>query len=230
MGYNLTHGGESPAELRGRRGWDGPKSLSLAGVRSMTAIKEGVDGASVPVFGAPPQSAVAFEICRGVVRLLTAHGLTSVAELPLPNGRRADVCALSDKGEIWIVEIKSSIEDFRTDQKWPEYRDFSDRLFFAVRPGFPVEVLPEDAGLILADRYGGEIVRASPELRLAGAPPQVDDAPLRARRGGAALARPRSLAAHGARPAGFVRRVFELRKAISERAWPGCAAACAGAC
>jgi hypothetical protein len=92
-----------------------------------------------------------------------------VAELPLPNGRRADICALSDKGEIWIVEIKSSLEDFRTDQKWPEYRDFSDRLFFAVRPGFPVDILPEDAGLILADRYGGEIVRPSPELRLAGA-------------------------------------------------------------
>jgi hypothetical protein len=135
----------------------------------MTAIKEGVDGASVPVFGAPPQSAVAFEVCRGVVRLLTAHSLTSVAELPLPKGRRADVVALTDKGEIWIVEIKSSLEDFRTDQKWPEYRDFSDRLFFAVRPGFPVEILPEDAGLILADRYGGEIVRLAPELRLAGA-------------------------------------------------------------
>ena len=135
----------------------------------MTAIKEGVDSASVPVFGAPLQSAVAAEICRGVVRLLTAHGLTSVAELPLPNGRRADVVALTDKGEIWIVEIKSSIEDFRADQKWPEYRDFSDRLFFAVRPSFPVEILPEDTGLILADRYGGEIVRPSPELRLAGA-------------------------------------------------------------
>jgi hypothetical protein len=135
----------------------------------MTAIEEGGDEVSVPVFGGPVQSAVALEICRGVVRLLTAHGLASVAELPLPNGRRADVIALSDAGDIWIVEIKSSIEDFRADQKWPEYRDFSDRLFFAVRPEFPVEVLPEDAGLILADRYGGEIVRPSPELRLAGA-------------------------------------------------------------
>jgi hypothetical protein len=135
----------------------------------MTTIKEGVEGAVIPVFGAPLQSAVAFEICRGVVRLLAAHGLAGVAELPLPNGRRADVVALSDKGEIWIIEIKSSIEDFRADQKWPDYRDFSDRLFFAVRPGFPVEVLPEDTGLILADRYGGEIVRPAPEMRLAGA-------------------------------------------------------------
>lgn len=135
----------------------------------MTTIKEGVEGAKVPVFGAPQQSAVAFEICRGVVRLLANHGLASVAELPLPNGRRADVVALTEAGEIWIVEIKSSIEDFRVDQKWPEYRDFSDRLFFAVRPGFPVEILPEDAGLILADRYGGEIVRPALEMRLAGA-------------------------------------------------------------
>lgn len=135
----------------------------------MTAIKEAVDALSVPVFGAPAQSAAAFEICRGVVRLLTMHGLASVAELPLPNGRRADIAAVSDKGDIWIVEIKSSIEDFRVDQKWPEYRDYSDRLFFAVRPDFPVDILPADAGLILADRYGGEIVRPAPELRLAAA-------------------------------------------------------------
>jgi hypothetical protein len=134
----------------------------------MTTVKEEVDGTAIPVFGAP-QSAAASEVCRGVVRLMTTHGLTSVAELPLPNGRRADVVALSDRGEIWIIEIKSSIEDFRTDQKWPEYRDFSDRLFFAVLPSFPVEILPEDAGLILADRYGGEIVRPAPEMRLAGA-------------------------------------------------------------
>jgi hypothetical protein len=111
----------------------------------------------------------ALEICRGVIRLLADHGLASVAELPLPNGRRADVVALSADGEIWIVEIKSSIEDFRADQKWPEYREFSDRLFFAVRPDFPVDILPADTGLVLADRYGGEIVRASPEQRLAAA-------------------------------------------------------------
>ena len=70
---------------------------------------------------------------------------------------------------ISIIEIKSSIEDFRVDQKWPEYRDYSDRLFFAVRPDFPVDILPADTGLILADRYGGEIVRPAPELRLAAA-------------------------------------------------------------
>jgi hypothetical protein len=67
------------------------------------------------------------------------------------------------------VEIKSSLEDFRSDLKWPEYREFCDRLFFAVAPSFPREVLPEDAGLIVADRYGGEILRPGPEHRLAGA-------------------------------------------------------------
>jgi hypothetical protein len=115
------------------------------------------------------QSPAAFAICRGVARLLKAHGLAAVSEVALANGRRADVAGLSDRGEIWIVEIKSSLEDFRADQKWPEYREFCDRLFFAVAPDFPREVLPADAGLIVADRYGGEIVRAAPEHRLAGA-------------------------------------------------------------
>jgi hypothetical protein len=112
---------------------------------------------------------VAQEVRRGVTRLLIGRSIVSVSELPLPNGRRADVVGLSEAGELWVIEIKSCLEDFRTDQKWPEYRDFADRLFFAVRPDFPVDILPPDAGLILADRYGGEIVRDAPEHRLAGA-------------------------------------------------------------
>jgi hypothetical protein len=132
----------------------------------MTAIKELVESAGVTVFGGPFQSEVALEVCRGVARLLAAHGVASVAELPLPNGRRADVVGLGAQGDIWIVEVKSSIEDFRADLKWPEYREFCDRLFFAVAPAFPVQILPDDTGLILADRYGGEIVRPSPEARL----------------------------------------------------------------
>ena len=115
------------------------------------------------------QSPAAFDICRGVARLLKAHGLAAVSEVALANGRRADVAGLADSGEIWIVEIKSCLEDFRADQKWPEYREFCDRLFFAVAPGFPLDVLPADTGLIVADRYGGEIVRAAPEHKLAGA-------------------------------------------------------------
>jgi len=95
--------------------------------------------------------------------------MAPVSEVSLANGRRADIAAVAASGEIWIVEIKSSIEDFRTDQKWPEYRDYCDRLFFAVAPAFPREILPADTGLVIADRYGGEIVRAAPEHKLAGA-------------------------------------------------------------
>jgi len=115
------------------------------------------------------RDAVTREVCRGVGRLMRALGFASLNELPLPNGRRADVVGLSVSGDIWIVEVKSSVEDFRVDHKWPEYRDFSDALFFAVAPDFPVDILPADTGLILADRFGGEIVRPAPELRLAPA-------------------------------------------------------------
>jgi hypothetical protein len=115
------------------------------------------------------QSQVAADICRGVARLLRAHGMATLAEVSLANGRRADVVAIAGSGEIWIAEIKSSIDDFRTDGKWPEYREFCDRLFFAVAPTFPRQVLPADTGLIIADRYGGEVVRDAPEHRLAGA-------------------------------------------------------------
>ena len=125
------------------------------------------DTAVIPVDGR--HSARAAEIGRGVCRLLALHRFACVYELPLASGRRADVAAISDAGEIWIVEIKSSLEDFRVDQKWPEYREFCDRLLFAVAPGFPVEVLPDGTGLIIADRFGGEIARPAPEHRLPGA-------------------------------------------------------------
>lgn len=146
--------------------------VSVPNGGSMTSIEDSVENGTAPLdipaasLGGP-QSPIAREICRGVVRVLAAHGLAAIAELPLPNGRRADVVGLGPDGAIWIVEIKSSLEDFRCDHKWPEYRDFSDRLFFAVRPGFPLEILPADTGLIVADRYGGEVVRAAPDIRLA---------------------------------------------------------------
>ena len=115
------------------------------------------------------QSQTALAVARGTTRLLHQLGFSAVSELPLPSGRRADLVALNSAGAIWIVEIKSSIEDFRVDQKWPEYREFCDRLLFAVAPGFPVEILPPDTGLIIADRFGGELARPAPEHRLAGA-------------------------------------------------------------
>ncbi|QCK88660.1 MmcB family DNA repair protein [Phreatobacter aquaticus] len=105
------------------------------------------------------QSVRALAIARGTTRLLAALDFAIVPELPLPSGRRADLTALSANGTIWIVEIKSSIEDFRADRKWADYRAHADRVLFAVAPDFPVEVLPEDAGLILADGHGAEIIR-----------------------------------------------------------------------
>jgi hypothetical protein len=114
-------------------------------------------------------SPAALDIRRGVARLLHAHQMATVAEVTLGNGRRADLIAVTSAGEVWIVEIKSCMEDFRADHKWPEYRAFCDRLYFAVGPGFPRDVLLEGTGLIVADRYGGEVMRGAPEHRLAAA-------------------------------------------------------------
>ena len=112
------------------------------------------------------QSPVAFDIFRGVARLLKAHGLAVVGDLALANGRRADVAGVSQGGEIWLVEIKSCLEDFRSDQKWPEYREFCDRLFFATTTEVPCEIFPPDTGLIVADAFGAEIRCEAPEHRL----------------------------------------------------------------
>src|SRR6478609_3965642 len=96
------------------------------------------------------QSARVLAIARGTQRLLTALGRTCVAELPLPSGRRADLVALADDGEIWIIEIKSSIADFYADQKWQDYRLHCDRLLFATSLEVPCEIFPPDTGLIVA--------------------------------------------------------------------------------
>ncbi|NQY95883.1 MAG: MmcB family DNA repair protein [Henriciella sp.] len=104
-------------------------------------------------------SPVAQQIARGVLRLLTDHGYAGVTEMTLANGRRADVAAIGPGGEISIVEIKSSVADFRSDQKWPEYRPFCDRFYFAVGHDFPQDLIPDETGLIIADAFGGAILR-----------------------------------------------------------------------
>jgi hypothetical protein len=108
-------------------------------------------------------------VTRGAARLLTALGYAPLAEVTLPNGRRADLMALGPKGEIFIVEVKSGIEDFRVDLKWPEYRPYCDAFAFAVAPEFPREVLPDEPGLIVADGFGGAILREATVEPLAGA-------------------------------------------------------------
>ncbi|MFM9941113.1 MAG: MmcB family DNA repair protein [Hyphomicrobiaceae bacterium] len=115
------------------------------------------------------QSARASDIARGAARLLAQHDLRCITEVTLANGRRADLLAVGPKGEIWIIEVKSSFEDFRTDSKWPAYREFCDRLYFAVAADFPEDVLPEDVGLMICDRYGGEMLREAPDHALATA-------------------------------------------------------------
>ncbi|PZF77499.1 DNA repair protein MmcB-related protein [Aestuariivirga litoralis] len=105
------------------------------------------------------QSATALMIQRGVCRLLRASGFAVLPEFTLASGRRADVMAISDAGEIWIVEIKSSPEDFRSDSKWPEYRDWCDRLFFAIPTAMEPDMMPADTGLIIADSWGADIIR-----------------------------------------------------------------------
>lgn len=104
---------------------------------------------------------------RGTARYLVSLGYGVVTEMPLPNGLRADLVGLSGTGEILIVEIKSCIEDYRADSKWRAYRDYCDQFSFAVAPGFPDHVLPEDAGLIVADAYGADMLRKSPFILLA---------------------------------------------------------------
>ncbi|HXW30898.1 MAG TPA: MmcB family DNA repair protein [Xanthobacteraceae bacterium] len=108
-------------------------------------------------------------VARGTTRLLHALGCTTLSELRLPSGRRADIVALGRAGELWIVEIKSSVEDFRADHKWAEYRAHCDRLFFATAAEVPVAIFPATAGLIVADRFGGQLVREAPGHRLPAA-------------------------------------------------------------
>ena len=112
------------------------------------------------------QSETARAMARGTARLLLSLGLSCVSELPLPSGRRADLVALDGSGDIWIVEIKSSVADFRADQKWMDYRLHCDRLFFATTLDVPCEIFPPDTGLIVADAFGASIVCEAPEHRL----------------------------------------------------------------
>ena len=112
------------------------------------------------------QSQTALMVARGTARLLLSLGFSCVCELPLASGRRADLVALNAAGEIWIVEIKSSVADFRADQKWMDYRLHCDRLFFATTQQVPCEIFPPDTGLIVADGFGASIVCEAPEHRL----------------------------------------------------------------
>ena len=120
--------------------------------------------AALPVDGR--QSPAALAVARGTTRLLHSLGFSVVGELPLASGRRADLVALGGDGEVWIVEVKSSVADLRADRKWSDYRLHCDRLFFATAPEVPRQIFPSDAGLIVADAFGASIMSEAPEHRL----------------------------------------------------------------
>lgn len=108
-------------------------------------------------------------LARGVCRHLLSHDFVSVEELVPTSGLRVDVMALGPKGEIWIVECKSSRADFQADNKWQGYLEWCDRYFWAVDQDFPTELLPDETGLMIADGYDAEIIRMGPVAKLAGA-------------------------------------------------------------
>ena len=102
-------------------------------------------------------------LTRGVCRMLTETGFGPITEFRLPNRRRVDVMGLGSGGEFVIVEVKSSVADFRSDAKWPDYLPYCDRFYFAVPESFPIPILPEDCGIMVADSYGATIRREAPE-------------------------------------------------------------------
>jgi hypothetical protein len=114
-------------------------------------------------------SEAALRIARGVRRLLADQGFRSLLEFPLANGRRADILALNDAGQIVIIEVKSCAADFRADRKWADYLDFCDRFYFAVDDAFPQELIPDEIGLMVADGFGAAVMREGPVSALNGA-------------------------------------------------------------
>jgi hypothetical protein len=119
--------------------------------------------------GALPTRVRAPRIVRGVARHFVDLGSSVLTEVPLANGRRADLLALDGQGRLAIVEVKSGTADLAADHKWPDYRDFCDRFYFAVDLDFPRARLPAGTGVILADDYGAEIVAAAPSHSLSAA-------------------------------------------------------------
>jgi len=112
---------------------------------------------------------LAGDLARGVMRALGDMGHACIAELPLGNGRRVDVMALDRGGMLTVVEVKSSLADYRSDGKWQEYLPYCDAFYFAVAEDFDRSILPEGVGIIVADRYGAAIVAPSPEFKMAAA-------------------------------------------------------------
>ena len=121
------------------------------------------------LFPAPIRPEITAAVTRGAARLMANLGWAPVSEFPLANGRRADLLCISPKGQFAIVEVKSCLEDYRCDQKWAQYAPYCDLFYFAVPPEFPRDIIPEGPGLIVADGFGGAVLRDAPICPLAGA-------------------------------------------------------------
>ena len=115
------------------------------------------------------QSDLALMIQRGATRFFLQNDIALLPELTLGNSRRADLVGIDSKGKITLIEIKSSIEDYKVDQKWPEYRDHCDFFYFASHKGVPQDIFPQEEGFILADNYGAEIIRQAREEKMPAA-------------------------------------------------------------
>lgn len=132
-------------------------------------MNEGPDKSDPVVNPDGRQSATAAAVQRGTGRMLLSAGFASISELSLVNGRRADLMAINAKGEIWIVEIKSSPADYLSDHKWHDYMAYCDRFYFAIPTDMDPGLIDETAGLMIADAWGAEIVREACETKLSGA-------------------------------------------------------------
>ncbi len=132
-------------------------------------MNEGPDTSDPVVNHDGRQSPTAAAIQRGTGRLLLSAGFASVPELSLANGRRADLMAINARGEIWIIEIKSSPADYLADHKWRDYMAYCDRFYFAIPTDMDRSLIDEAAGLLIADAWGAEIVREASEEKLSGA-------------------------------------------------------------
>ena len=108
-------------------------------------------------------------MARGTCRMLRSHNFVTLTEFVPARGLRVDVIAVGPKSEIWVIECKSGREDFASDNKWQGYLEWADRYFWAVGPEFPIDILPPDSGLIIADDYDAEIIRMPEQAKLAAA-------------------------------------------------------------
>jgi len=133
--------------------------------RIMNSLNDYGLGSISPTPGPLPAS----DICRGVCRHLTDLGYSVLTEFRLISNRRVDVIGLNKGGNFIVVEVKSSVPDFKADEKWPDYRSFADKLYFAVANGFPIQLMPPTCGTIIADAYNAVIFQDSPQIKMNGA-------------------------------------------------------------